>query len=108
MAIGKKRTRPLTLDGRQFRWRCDFNHPAEEFSTAMAEGRITTPDRLRVRPVDGPHQLLTVNWPPCQGPLVLPELVRACIEEARRRGWLEEHAVMELAGADVPPGAGPD
>ena len=105
MAVGKRRTRPLVLDGRRFRWRCDFrHHPAEKGSVAWSEGRISTPDRLFVRPEDGPHRLLTVSWPPCDGPVVSPRLVRACVEEAIRRGWLTDAPTMDLPGADVPTG----
>jgi hypothetical protein len=49
-----------------------------------------------------PHNLLTVSWPPCSGPVVKPALVRACIEEALRRGWLAELRVLDLQGTDVP------
>jgi hypothetical protein len=58
-------------------------------------------DRLVVRPEVGPHRLLTVTWPACHGPVVKPRLVRACIEEALRRGWLAEHSVVTLSGAEV-------
>jgi hypothetical protein len=102
MAIGKRGSRPLVLDGRHFRWRCEFNDPLEIFSVAFTEGRITTPDRLIVRPVDGPHRVLAVAWAPCKGPVVTPELVRRCVEEALRRGWLSERPSLELAGAEAP------
>jgi hypothetical protein len=101
MAVGKRGTRPLVLDGRPFRWRCEFNDPLEIFSAAFAAGRIATPDRLIVRPVDGPHRLLSVTWAPCRGPVVTPGLARACVAEALRRGWLSEWPSLELDGADV-------
>jgi hypothetical protein len=102
MAIGKRRTRPLSLDGQQFRWRCDFSLPMEMTTAAYArEGESWQPDTLIVRPVEGPHRLLTVTWPACKGPLVTPGLVRACVEEALRRGWLTAQPALELAGTDV-------
>jgi hypothetical protein len=101
MAIGKRRTRSLSIDGQRFRWRCDFNEPAEKFSAAWSEGHITQPDRLLIRPDEAPHKLLTVCWPACGGPVVKPSLVRACIEKAARRGWPAEHSLLELAGADI-------
>jgi hypothetical protein len=102
MAIGKRRTRPLSLGGQHFRWRCDFSLPVEMASAAYAtEGASWQTDTLIVRPVDGPHRLLTVTWPACNGPLVTPGLVRACVEEALRRGWLTTLPSLELAGTDV-------
>jgi hypothetical protein len=106
MAVGKGRTRPLVIGGRRFRWRCEFNHPAEKLSVAWAEERIITLDRLFVRPEDGPHRLLTVSWPPCEGPVVKPGLVRACVEAAIRRGWLADVPTMELSGSDMSAGDG--
>jgi hypothetical protein len=103
MATGQRRTRPFSLDGRRFRWRCEFTFPAEMFSRGFAEASWTA-DALVIRPEDGPHRRLTVTWPACKGPLVTPGLVRACIEEALRRGWLTESSAMELDGADVPAG----
>lgn len=91
----------MVLDGRHFRWRCEFNDPLEVPSVAFAAGRITTPDRLIIRPVEGPHRLLSVTWPPCRGPVVTPGLVRACTAEALRRGWLSERPSLELDGAEV-------
>jgi hypothetical protein len=105
MATRKRRTRLLSFDGRQFRWRCEFNHPSEVHSVGYAErGEQWPPDVLVVRPEVGPHQRLDVTWPPCTGPVVTPGLVRACVAEALRRGWLTESAVLELNGADVPLG----
>jgi hypothetical protein len=92
------------MDGQCFRWRCEFHYPAERASTAWSEGRITSPDRLIVRPENSPHNSLTVSWPPCCGPVVKPAMVRACIEEALRRGWLREHRILDLQGTDVPSG----
>jgi hypothetical protein len=103
MAVGKRRTRRLTANGRHFRWRCDFNEPLERFSAGYAERGMTwRPDRLLVRPEDAPHYLLTVAWPACHGPVVKPRLVRACIEEALRRGWLVEQSMVTLSGPEVP------
>jgi hypothetical protein len=102
MAIGKRGTRPLSLDGREFRWRCDFSAPYEMASSGYAsEGASWPPDTLVVRPVDGPHRRLTVTWLACKGPLVTPGLVRACVEEALRRGWLMELPNLDLVGVDV-------
>lgn len=108
MATGKRGTRPLSLGGRRFRWRCEFHHPLEVHSVGYAErGTSWPPDALVVRPEDGPHRLLTVTWPACTGPVVTPGLVRACVEVALRRGWLTDLPDLELAGADVPESAGP-
>jgi hypothetical protein len=95
--------RSLALGGRQFRWACCFNHPLEVFSVGYVKrGASWPPDRLLVRSEDGAHRLLTVRWPACRGPVVKPALVRACVEEALRRGWLDTHAVLDLAGEEVP------
>lgn len=102
MATGKRRTRRLTAHGRAFRWRCDFNEPLERFSVGYAQrGHTWRPDTLVIRPEDGPHRLLTVTWPACLGPVVKPRLVRACVEEALRRGWLTEHPILSLVGSEV-------
>jgi hypothetical protein len=99
MATGKRRTRPLSLGGRRFRWRCEFSHPLEVFSAGYEErGASWPPDTLVVRPEDGPHGLLTVTWPACEGPVVTPGMVRSCVEEALRRGWLAELPVLKLPG----------
>lgn len=104
MTIGKRRTRPLSFGSHRFRWRCAFSHPSEVSSVGYQEwGASWLPDVLVVRPEEGPHRRLTVTWPACKGPLVTPGLVRTCVEEALRRGWLSELAVLELAGIDVPP-----
>jgi hypothetical protein len=102
MAVGKGRTRRLTIDGRRFCWRCDFSEPLEKFSVRYArqEGRRRT-DNLVVRPEIGPHRLLTVSWPACHGPVVKPRLVRVCVAEALRRGWLSEYPALTLAASDV-------
>lgn len=102
MTTGKKRTRPITIAGQHFRWRLEFNDKFDRLSVAWAEGRVTTPDRLLVRPEEAPDKLLTVSWPPCSGPIVQPALVKACIEEAIRRGWPAQRTLLDLAGADVP------
>src|SRR5205823_4524663 len=103
MAVGRRSTRRMTVEGRSFRWRCDFNEPLERFSVSYAKrGETWRPDSLVVRPEEGPHRLLTVTWPACQGPVVKPRLVRACVREALRRGWLAEHPLVALAGRDVP------
>ena len=103
MANNWRGYRPLTLDGRRLRWTCSFHHTSEVSSTGYAErGASWSPDRLLVRPEDGPHRLLTVSWPACRGPVVKPELVRACVEQALRRGWLDTHAVLDLSGEEVP------
>ncbi len=105
MAVGKGRTRPLMVQGCRFRWRCEFNEPSEKFSVDYARNGTTwKPDKLVVRPENGPHRLLNVTWPACQGPVVIPRLVRACIEEAIQRGWLAELPVMTLEGFQVAAG----
>ncbi len=102
MAIGKRRTRPLSLDGQEFRWRCEFSAPYEMASSSYTrDGAAWPPDTLLVRLVDGPHRRLAVTWPACTGPLATPGLVRACVEEALRRGWLTTLPVLELAGTEV-------
>ena len=95
--------RLLIVDARRFWWRCDFHEPAEKFSVGYAErGTTWKPDQLIIRPEDGPHQLLTVTWPACRGQIIKPSLVRACIDEAVRRGWLEELRELTFAGSDLP------
>jgi hypothetical protein len=104
MAVGKRRTRRLDVNGVSFRWRCDFHEPADQFSSSYAaDGTTWKPDTLVVRPEEGPHRLLTVTWPACHAPLVLPGLVRACIMEALHRGWLAEHPALTLAGNEASP-----
>ena len=61
-------------------------------------------DALLIRPEDAPHRRLTITRPACEGPVVTPGLVRACIEEALRRGWLTEWSALGLVSADVPAG----
>ena len=95
--------RLLVADGQRFRWQCSFNHPLEMLSVGFAErGHLWSPDLLLVRPEDRSSRRLTVSWPPCKGPVVKPGLVRACIDEARRRGWLGESPIMEIEGLEVP------
>lgn len=101
MAPGRRGTRRITIDGRHFRWRCEFNEPLERFSVGYAKhGDTWRPDRLLVRPEDGAHRLLAVTWPACEAPIIKPRLVRACIREALRQGWLTGRAEMTLAGRD--------
>jgi hypothetical protein len=103
MALGKRRTRRLTVNARCFRWRCDFNGPYERFSISYAKrGSTWAPDSLIVRPEEGPHRLLTVTRAACLGSVVTPRLVRACIVEAVRKGWLAEHSLMTLEGSEMP------
>jgi hypothetical protein len=103
MATGRRRTRILTVGDRQFLWRCDLSHPAEVHSVGYAErGASWPPDRLIVRPEDGPHRCLTVTWSACYAPTLRPALVRVCVEEALRRGWLTELGELNLSGADLP------
>jgi hypothetical protein len=100
--VGKRGTRRITANGSEYRWRCEFNDPAEKFSKAYAEhGKSWSPDILVVRPVDRPYRLLTVTWPACDGPAVMPRVVRAAIDEAIRRGWLAELANMTLPGIEL-------
>jgi hypothetical protein len=102
MGVSKRRTRPLSIDGHCFRWQCDFSESMVKSSISWSEGRITSPDRLLIRPDDAPHKLLTVCWPPCSGPVVKPALVKACIQEAIRHGWPAQQSVLELVGDDIP------
>src|SRR3954471_13258009 len=105
MAVGRGRTRRLTVGAQHFRWRCEFHLPAEKHSVGYAQqGKSWKPDTLLIRPEDGPHRLLAVIWPPCEGPLVQPRLVRSCIEEAFRRGWLDHHPAIVLNGPEIPTG----
>jgi hypothetical protein len=62
---------------------------------------MTSSDRLIIRPLDGPHRLLTVTWVPCHDPVVTPQWVPACVGESLRRGWLSEWKELELQGAEV-------
>jgi hypothetical protein len=102
MAKSWRGYRPIVLHGRRFRWMCQFNHPLEVLSAAYANRHTEwSPDILKIRPEDNPDRLLTVSWPACHGPVVKPDLVRACIEEALRRGWLVDHPVTELVGSDL-------
>jgi hypothetical protein len=97
--------RALVLDGRRFRWECSFNEPLDKLSSAYSEnGMNWPPDTLTVLPEIDPHRRLTVTWPACCGPIVMPRFVRLCIEQALARGWLDEHAVMTMAGAEVASG----
>jgi hypothetical protein len=59
-------------------------------------------DRLLFRPEAGSHRLPTVSWPAGRGPVVKPGLVRACVEEVLRRGWLVTHTVLDPAVEEVP------
>jgi hypothetical protein len=105
MAKTRRGYSPLVLDGRRFRWACEFHYPFEIMSAGYARnGSTWRPDTLVIRPEDRPQRLLTVTWPACCGPLVKPGVVRACIEEALRREWLGDYSVMKLAGCDVPTG----
>ncbi|OAI52553.1 hypothetical protein AYO44_16570 [Planctomycetaceae bacterium SCGC AG-212-F19] len=103
MAVGKRSMRRITVEGHTFHWRCAFNEPLEKFSVSFAKnGETWSPDCLLIRPGEGPHRLLTVTWPACHGPVVKPRLVRTCVLEGLRRGWLIEHPEMTMAGRDVP------
>lgn len=102
MAVGKRRLRSLALGDRRFLWRCEFSSPLEVCSVGYRErGSSWPPDRLVVRPEIGLHCRLWVDWPPCQGPLVTPDLVRACVEVALGRGWLADSPTLDLAGSEV-------
>jgi hypothetical protein len=99
MAKNWRGWRLITIDEQRFRWAVEFNHPSEKFSSAYAEsGDSWNPDRLLVRPELLPSNLLTVNWPACHGPLVLPRVVRACIEAALQGGWLGQQSNLCLDG----------
>jgi hypothetical protein len=100
MGIGKRRTRPLVLGSNRFRWRGQFNDPELSLSAEL----FTAHDALLVRPEEGHHRLLTVFWRVGDRVLLTPGLVRACVEEAIRRGWLSEYPTLSLAGVDVSTG----
>jgi hypothetical protein len=80
----------------------------EMLSVGYAErGHTWAPDTLLVRadPIP-PRRVLRVTWPACCGPVLTPRVVRGLIEEALRRGWLTEHADLELDGTTISvPGA---
>jgi hypothetical protein len=99
--------RLIVVASQRFRWACHFHYPMEALSTSYAKrGATWPPDTLVVRPEERPERLLRVTWPACYGPILKPVLVRACIEEALRRGWLSDSANLEFAGAELPvPGA---
>jgi hypothetical protein len=102
MAVGKRHARRLTYENQHFRWRCDFHEPLDKFSEAYARhGTSWTPDALLIRPEEQAHRLLTVLWPACAAPMITPRVVRVCIEEALRRGWLQDQVRVVLAGHDV-------
>lgn len=102
MAASWRGYRAIVVDGRRFRWACDFHLLGERGSVGYATGGASwSPDALIVRPEDGPHRQLAVTWPACTGPLVTPGLVRACLEEALRRGWPDGLSQLDILGADV-------
>ncbi len=93
--------RAFAVDDRRFRWRCSFNHPLERFSVGYAKsGSSWPPDQLIVCSENHPRQRLIVSWPACLGPLVQSSVVREYIDEALRRGWLDEHPTLELTGSE--------
>jgi hypothetical protein len=101
MAKNWRGYRPFVLDGRRFRWACRFHYPVEMLSASYGKrGSTWRPDTLLVRPEDGPQRSLRVTWPACFGPIVKPAVVRVCIEEGLRRGWLSEHRDLELKGEE--------
>lgn len=85
--------RPLVVAGQRFRWRCDFNYVFEYHSVAL--GRLP-PDMLLVRSEEYPHAILTVKWDQFRFPLVTPQLVRACVEEAARWGWPDAVSTLRI------------
>ena len=95
--------RLIVVEEQRFRWKCDFHDPSVLGSTSYAKhGSTWAPDTLTVRVEDQPNQVLSVTWPACHGPIVLPAFVRACIEQALRDGWLRERPALELVGESVP------
>jgi hypothetical protein len=107
MASDWRGYRAIVVNNQRFRWRCAFHYPSEVLSVGYARrGQSWPPDVLIVRPEDRPHRVLRVEWPACHGPLVTPALVRVCIEEGLRRGWLAEVPVLRLAGSELPVGSG--
>ena len=107
MSMFTRGYRPLVVAGRRFRWRCAFNHPGEYFSVAAAQGRLP-PDLLLVRSEVAPQRVLTVEWDQFRWRLVTPRLVRACVEEALRRGWPDTLPALTLESATVPGLAEPE
>lgn len=93
----------ITVDGQRFRWNCDFGEPADKFSAAYAKsGHEWEPDRLIVRLEERPHHVLTVTWPACSGPPgVLPRNVRAAIQAATDRKWLEAEHSLVLPASEI-------
>lgn len=91
--------RLITVNGRRFRWKCDFNEPADKFSAAYARsGHEWEPDRLIVLVEENPHDTLTVTWPACEAPSIQPRDVRAAIHAAMDRNWLDAaHSLVLLA-----------
>ena len=96
--------RPFALDGRCFRWAVHFHYRFDAMSAGFARrGSTWPPDTILLRPEDHPQALLRVTWRACTGPrLITPAFVRVCIEEALRRGWPNDHAILELPGSEVP------
>ena len=102
MASSWRDYRRMTCGDRQFCWRVSFDHPAEVNSMAYArQGHSWPPDRLLIRPSNQPDRLLTVCWPACRSPVVVPKIVRASITEAIRRQWPDVLPRLELPGSEV-------
>lgn len=90
MAIGKRRTRPLVVGDRRFRWRADFHDPW--LSMGEETRNVPARHRLFVRPEDAPNNLLTVIV--SNSHVLTPGLVRAYIDKALLQGWLSTRATL--------------
>jgi hypothetical protein len=105
MAFGKKGYRRLVVDGRILYWLYACQDPLFRFSLggSIRANPNDRPyiDHLIVRPEEEPSRMLRVTFG-TDCPLVTPRIVRACVEEAIRRGWLTEHPHMLLQRAHIP------
>jgi hypothetical protein len=90
MAVSQKRSRPITIDGKGYRWKITVD---SGYST------------LIVQAAEGAGQKLVVHGP--VDLLLTPALVRNFIEQAMGKGWLPAKSGPEfrchlLAGNIVP------
>ena len=91
MAFGTKRYRRLIVGERVLFWRYLWYDGMSLFAGN---------NHLLVRPEVGPHRLLRVNFG-YGGPTVTPRVVRACVDEAIRRGWPFERAGLTLKAPEI-------
>jgi|GEM_PF-1807781 len=94
--------RLITVNGRRFRWKCDFNEPLDKSSVAYARnGHEWAPDRLIVLLEESPNHVLTVTWPACDAPVIRPRDIRAVIQAAMDRKWLESEHSLNIWARDI-------